>query len=256
MDDSIVVIENIFRRTQKAEFSKELIIDATREVARAITASTLTTVAVFLPLGLLKGSLQAFLLPFALTVTYSLLSSLLVALTVVPVMSAWLLRNTKLKEHKESQGLRSILSWSLNHKFISILVSLILFGGSIALYFVMPKGAVAGSTASQLSVTLSYTPETPITTVREKAMELEKFMLEQSELDHLILQQGNTEDNAKWGSVAPPTIANFQVFMKKDVDTQHFIDQVLAKNPNIQMLICKQVEAASMVAAVPLLQLI
>jgi HAE1 family hydrophobic/amphiphilic exporter-1 len=76
VDDSIVVIENIFRRTQKAEFSKDLIIDATREVARAITASTLTTVAVFLPLGLLQGSLQAFLLPFALTVTYSLLSSL------------------------------------------------------------------------------------------------------------------------------------------------------------------------------------
>lgn len=229
VDDSIVVIENIFRRTQKTEFSKELILDATREVARAITASTLTTVAVFLPLGLLKGSLQAFLLPFALTVTYSLLSSLLVALTVVPLMSAWLLRNTKLKEHKESKGLRSILSWSLNHKFISILVSLILFGGSIALYFVMPKGAVAGSTASQLSVTLSYTPETPISTVRDKAMELEKFMLEQSELDHLILQQGNTEENAKWGSVAPPTIATFQVFMKKDVDTQHFIDQVLTQ---------------------------
>ena len=113
VDDSIVVIENIFRRTQKSEFSKELIIDATREVARAITASTLTTVAVFLPLGLLQGSLQAFLLPFALTVTYSLLSSLFVALTVVPVMSAWLLRNTKLKEHKESKGLRNILTWSL-----------------------------------------------------------------------------------------------------------------------------------------------
>ena len=62
-------------------------------------------------------------------------------------------------------------------------------------------------------------------------MELEKFMLEQSELDHLILQQGNTEDNAKWGSVAPPTIANFQVFMKKDVDTQHFIDQVISQKP-------------------------
>ena len=65
-------------------------------------------------------------------------------------MSAWLLRNTKLKEHKESKRLKSILSWSLNHKFLSILVSLILFGGSIALYFVMPKGAVSGSTASQL----------------------------------------------------------------------------------------------------------
>ncbi|WNR45780.1 efflux RND transporter permease subunit [Paenibacillus roseipurpureus] len=238
VDDSIVVIENIFRRNQKEAFSKELIIDATREVARAITASTLTTVAVFLPLGLLGGSLQAFLLPFALTVTYSLLSSLLVALTVVPIMSAWLLRNTKLKEHKESRKLRGILSWSLNNKILSILISIILFGGSIALYFSMPKGAVGGSTASQLNISLNYTPETPIATIREKAIELEKFMLEQSELDHLILQQGNTEDNAKWGNVTPPTNVSYLVFIKKDADTQHFIDQVVSqksKYPNADL---------------------
>lgn len=232
VDDSIVVIENIFRRTQKAEFSKELIIDATREVARAITASTLTTVAVFLPLGLLQGSLQAFLLPFALTVTYSLLSSLFVALTVVPLMSSWLLRNAKLSEHKSPKRLVTVLTWSLNHKLMSLGLSLVLFAGSIALYTTLPKGAVSDSTASQMEISLAYPPETPITTIREKAMELEKFITAQPEVKNTILQQGNTEDNAKWGSVAPPTTANFQIFMKKDAKTQHFIDQVNAQKNN------------------------
>jgi HAE1 family hydrophobic/amphiphilic exporter-1 len=65
VDDSIVVIENIFRKMQNDKFSVPLIIDATKEVSRAITASTLTTVAVFLPIGLVNGSLQDFLMPFA-----------------------------------------------------------------------------------------------------------------------------------------------------------------------------------------------
>lgn len=84
-----MVIENIYRRLQKEPLSREMIISAAGEVARAITSSTIATVAVFLPMGLLRGSLQAFLLPFALTVTYSLLTSLVVALTVVPLLSSW-----------------------------------------------------------------------------------------------------------------------------------------------------------------------
>ncbi|QGQ94840.1 efflux RND transporter permease subunit [Paenibacillus psychroresistens] len=232
VDDSIVVIENIFRRTQKAEFSKELIIDATREVARAITASTLTTVAVFLPLGLLQGSLQAFLLPFALTVTYSLLSSLFVALTVVPLMSAWLLRNAKLGEHKSPKRLVNVLTWSLNHKIISIGLSFVLFLGSLIIYFNLPKGAVSDSTASQMEISLSYPPETPITTIRDKAIELEKFIIAQPEVKNSILQQGNSEENAKWGSVTAPTTASFQIMMKKDAKTQEFIDRVNAQKGN------------------------
>ncbi len=232
VDDSIVVIENIFRRTQKEAFSKELIIDATREVARAITASTLTTVAVFLPLGLLQGALQDFLLPFALTVTYSLLSSLFVALTVVPLISAWLLRNARLKEHQAPRRLTALLRWSLNHKLLSLGLSFVIFAGSLGLYFTLPKGSVSDSNASQLIVSLSYPPDTPIETIRDKGLELEKFVVAQEEVDHVILQQGNSEDDAKWGSVAPPTIVNFQVFMKKDVKTQHFLDRIKDQKKN------------------------
>ena len=107
VDDSIVVIENIFRKMQKEKFSLGLIIDATKEVGSAITASTLTTVAVFLPIGLVNGGLQDFMLPFALTLTYSLLSSLIVALTVVPLMSAGLLKNEKIRKHREPVRFKS-----------------------------------------------------------------------------------------------------------------------------------------------------
>src|SRR5690606_10933677 len=73
VDDSIVVIENIYRRLQNEAFTIDMLIDGTKEVSGAITSSTIATVAVFLPMGLLRGALQDFLLPFALTVTYSLL---------------------------------------------------------------------------------------------------------------------------------------------------------------------------------------
>ena len=87
-----------------------MVLDAAKEVGAAITASTLTTVAVFLPVALLNGGLREFLLPFSLTVTYSLLASLLVALTVVPLMSAGLLKKTKLSEHRPAKRFPEFVS--------------------------------------------------------------------------------------------------------------------------------------------------
>ena len=84
VDDSIVVLENIFRHRALGEERQKAVLDGTREVAGAITASTLTTVAVFLPLGFAGGFVSQFFLAFSLTITFALLASLVVALTVVP----------------------------------------------------------------------------------------------------------------------------------------------------------------------------
>ena len=121
VDDSIVVIENIFRKAQNGDFSKHVIVDATKEVASAITSSTLTTVAVFLPMGLVK-SMQELLLPFALTITYALLSSLLVALIVVPLMSSRLLQKGKLPSYKKPERYIQILNWCLSHKWVPLIL--------------------------------------------------------------------------------------------------------------------------------------
>jgi HAE1 family hydrophobic/amphiphilic exporter-1 len=97
VDDAIVVLENIYRHRGRGDEMGTAVISGTREVASAITSSTLTTVAVFLPLGLVGGLISQFFLPFALTVTFALLASLLVALTIVPILAATLLRNVKLQ---------------------------------------------------------------------------------------------------------------------------------------------------------------
>lgn len=97
VDDAIVVLENIYRHRGRGDDMRTAVISGTREVASAITSSTITTVAVFLPLGLVGGLISQFFLPFALTVTFALLASLVVALTIVPVLAATLLRNVRLR---------------------------------------------------------------------------------------------------------------------------------------------------------------
>lgn len=226
VDDSIVVIENIHRRMQKESFSVHMIISATREVARAITTSTIATVAVFLPMGLLNGSLQAFLLPFALTVTYSLLTSLVVALTVVPLLSSWLLRSSSLKEHGPSRRFGHFLEWNLRHKWITLTLGLVLLVGSVAAYVTMPKGALDASDASNVTVQLVYPNNVPVKEVLEKGKQLEAELMKQPQAETVIMMTGNSADSAQWGSVTSLTQVDYTVMMKKDADAQVFLDQV------------------------------
>ncbi|MCC3373566.1 efflux RND transporter permease subunit [Cohnella sp. REN36] len=226
VDDSIVVIENIFRRLQKEKFSVELIIQATLEVSRAITASTLTTVAVFLPMGLLRGSLQSFLLPFALTVTYSLISSLLVALAIVPLLSAGVLKNAKIKEHAPSKRFTSFLHWNLRFKWIPILIAFVLLVGSIGTYFSMPKGVIDSSNAENLIITLEYDPDTPVDQVTANGKKLESFLLKQEGQEWVRMLIGNSSDAAKWGNVTSPTLVTYTLGMKKGADAEKLIEAV------------------------------
>ncbi|MGO4536433.1 efflux RND transporter permease subunit [Leifsonia sp. 2MCAF36] len=107
VDDSIVVIENIKRQLVPGTDRAVVIVRAVREVAGAITASTITTVAVFLPLAFVGDVTGELFRPFALTVTIALLSSLLVALTIVPVLAYWFLRTPKAHKHEGGADVES-----------------------------------------------------------------------------------------------------------------------------------------------------
>lgn len=91
VDDSIVVLENTYRNVQQGGNQREAVLNGTREVSVAILAATITTMLVFLPLGLFGGVVGAFFLPFGLAVTYSLVGSYLVAITAVPALSSLLI---------------------------------------------------------------------------------------------------------------------------------------------------------------------
>jgi hydrophobic/amphiphilic exporter-1 (mainly G- bacteria), HAE1 family len=101
VDDSIVVIENINRHLSYGEEKKSAIIQAVREVAGAITSATITTVAVFLPVALVGGVVGELFRPFSLSFTIALLASLIVSLTIVPVLAYWFLKSPKLEDNAE-----------------------------------------------------------------------------------------------------------------------------------------------------------
>jgi HAE1 family hydrophobic/amphiphilic exporter-1 len=152
VDNSIVVIENIFRYRESGAKAGEAARHGSQEMANAIIASTLTTVAVFLPLVLfIRGLARELFRDLAFTVTFSLLASLLVALTVIPMLSSRIRKitikkksNTLLDVEEELKGrgkaLRLLdriygasLSWALRHKALVLIVIVLLFAGSLAL---------------------------------------------------------------------------------------------------------------------------
>ena len=134
VDNSVVVIENIFRLRAKGASVTQAAVSGAKQVLGAITASTLTTVCVFAPIVFVEGITRQLFTDLALTMTYSLLASLIVALTLVPAMAAGMLK----KEKPQKAGLldriypayRKAISWSLQHKLIVLAAALLLLVGS------------------------------------------------------------------------------------------------------------------------------
>lgn len=233
VDDSIVVIENIYRHIQKRGNSLQVVSDAVREVSSAITSSTFTTIAVFLPIGLV-ASLKDLILPFALTVVYSLLASLIVAITVVPLMSMGLLKNVKMVEHKTLTRYTSALKWSLNHKIIVILTTTILFFGSIGIYVVLPKGVANTSDSTMINVSFSLPGDTPAKKVRESVMQLEKYIMEQPETKSVYFTLGSNLENAQNGDVSSLTSVSYMVSLKENANANQLMDSIRTQQQNFQ----------------------
>jgi HAE1 family hydrophobic/amphiphilic exporter-1 len=167
VDNAIVVLESIYRHRQGGKARVKAAKEGTAEVGTAVLASTLTTAAVFLPIVFIEDMLAQIFTPLALTVTFSLLASLFVALTFIPMLSSKLLQvkqgiDTKDKNGMINKGYKSILRWSLNHKYLVmgiLFIAVIFFGiglktgtiplkmeympktdqGSISVYVQLPK---------------------------------------------------------------------------------------------------------------------
>ena len=140
VDNSIVVMENIFRMKRDGATNKEAAIEGTKQVGGAIMASTLTTIAVFVPIIFIEGFIREIFMQMALTITYSLVASLVVALTVVPAISSKILKESSQSKPKEEKGLNwvkgiyeKIFNFMFRFKAIILALVLVLFGGFIAL---------------------------------------------------------------------------------------------------------------------------
>jgi HAE1 family hydrophobic/amphiphilic exporter-1 len=210
VDDSIVVIENIKRHLVAGVDRAKTIVDAVREVAGAITASTITTVAVFLPIAFVGDVTGELFRPFAVTVTIALLSSLLVALTIVPVLAYWFLRPPKPRKAKTEQdaeraadeashlsisdavasghdelehpsrlqkGYLPIINWTLRHSAVTIVIAVLVLGGTLALTPLMKTNFLGSTGQNTLTVSQTFPPGTSLQAEDDAAKVVEKKLL-------------------------------------------------------------------------------
>ena len=200
VDDSIVVIENIYRRLslpgEKLK-GRELIGAATREMFVPIMSSTIVTIAVFLPLALVSGMVGELFMPFALTMVFALLASLVVAITIVPAMAHSLfrggLKNKKNHEHKPSRlagGYTRILNWTLNHKLITVGAAVVLLVGSLFLTRFIGTSFLPEQGTNYTLVTYSPEPGATQETVEERTQGVEKFILDASGVESMQYSVG------------------------------------------------------------------
>ncbi|MGF0117857.1 efflux RND transporter permease subunit [Promicromonospora sp. Marseille-Q5078] len=174
VDDAIVVIENIKRHLSYGEDKKEAILTAVREVGGAITASTISTVAVFLPIALVGGMVGELFRPFAMTVAIAMLASLVVALTIVPVLAYWFVkapavaadpaeaeRVREAAEAKERRGLWQrayvpSLGAALRHPWVTLVVAVAVLGGTLALVPRLETNFIGDSGQDTVTVTQTF----------------------------------------------------------------------------------------------------
>ncbi len=224
VDDSIVVIENIFRRVRKSKegISNELIEVSTKEILKAITSSTITTVVVFLPLGFVGGVTGEFFLPFALTIVFSLLASLIVAVTIVPILAKFSFKKVPAEE-KEGALQRfygKAIKWSLNHKAAVILLSIVLLAGSLAIVPALGFTFIPNEEQKTLVASIELPSSTSLEKTNDVSLELEKMFVEQKEIKEVTTGVGSRDFRT---GLKRENQANYFITLKDGVNVSEFI---------------------------------
>jgi len=161
VDDAIVDVENIMRHIEHGESPRQAALTATNEIGLTVTAATFTAVAVFLPIGLMSGVIGQFFKPFGITVSAAMLTSLLVARTLSPVLSIYWLKpktiNSPIVENnfwvRFDQAYRTLLRWCLQKRSIVIGLAALSFIGGLALIPQIPKGFIPKLDRGEFNVT-------------------------------------------------------------------------------------------------------
>ncbi|MFI6317380.1 efflux RND transporter permease subunit [Nonomuraea sp. NPDC050556] len=192
VDDSIVVLENIKRHLAYGEPKRQAILAAVREVSGAVTASTLTTVAVFAPIAFVGGMVGELFAPFAVTVTVALLASLVVSLTVIPVLAYWFLKAPQLnpeaaraaREAAEAKELRSplqrmylpVLRFATKRRWITLLVGVLVFVATMGLAGRLETNFIDSSGQDTVSMTQKMPVGTDLKTSDAAAQKVEEVL--------------------------------------------------------------------------------
>ncbi|MGW4513285.1 efflux RND transporter permease subunit [Streptomyces sp. NPDC004393] len=248
VDDSIVVLENIKRHLGYGEERQSAILTAVREVAGAVTSSTLTTVAVFLPIGLVGGMVGELFGSFSLTVTAALLASLVVSLTVVPVLSYWFLRAPKtmpedaaearrVAEEKEAKSRLQrfyvpVLRFATRRRLTSVAIAVVVLIGTFGMAPLLKTNFFDQGEQQVLTVKQKLKPGTSLAATDAQAQKIEKMLSGVKGVKDYQVTVGSSGFMAAFGGGTGSNQASYTVMLDdsakyKDVQTR--VEDGLAK---------------------------
>ncbi|MEU5696682.1 efflux RND transporter permease subunit [Actinosynnema sp. NPDC020468] len=217
VDDSIVVLENIKRHLGYGEEKQRAVLDGTREVAGAVTASTLTTVAVFLPIAFVGGIAGELFGPFSITVTVALIASLLVSLTIVPVLAFWFLkrpdtptdpaaadaaREAAIEKERRSPLQRAyvpVLRFATTRRWLTLVIALLIFGGTLGLAGSLETNFIDNSGGTALQGSQKLPPGSSLKTRDDAARKLETVLADTDEITTYQVTVGSDQSMAAFG---------------------------------------------------------
>ncbi|WP_082677902.1 efflux RND transporter permease subunit [Leucobacter chromiiresistens] len=259
VDDSIVVIENIKRHLADGGDRSAVIIRAVREVAGAITASTVTTVAVFLPMAFVAGMVGELFRPFAFTVTIALVASLLVSLTIVPVLAYWFLRTgpsrrrqgfvtagsgtesdaaeasarssaEEIDEHPTAlqRGYRPIIEWTLRRPAITLLIAVVVFGGTVAASPLMKTSFLGSDEQNSVGLVQTLAPGTSLDAQLTQAESVEQALNDVTAIESVQVTIGSAGGAAALFGGGGDGTVNYSITTDPDADQAQAQDDIRA----------------------------
>ncbi len=235
VDNSIVVIENIYRHLSMGKSPQEAAKSGTKEVGAAITASTLTTVVVFLPVVFITGIIGELFTEFAMTISFSLLASLFVALTVVPMLASRLLkkpiliRENRRQKNSWQKRLEKSVRWALKSRTPVLVVTVILLAVSCYGLTTVGRQFLPNMDEGFFSVRVKLENGAALSETDKVIAALEKVLKNEPEVDTYVSLIGTTQE-ASFRGTTKTNVAELYVKMK-DLDNRRrstfaFVDEV------------------------------
>ena len=240
VDNSIVVIENIFRLRRAGIDPKRAAVAGAKEVGAAIISSTLTTVCVFAPIVFVQGITRQLFSDMALTLAYSLGASLVIALTLVPALASRMFKKDPKPEGRIFNGVsnvyKRVLNWNLNHKFLILLVVIILLIFSVQT--TLEKGFIFIPDMSTPQMTGTLTMDDEDATIEETSEVADKALRIMQKVDGVETAGGMLSTNSGIGSITgevSDTIVSLYVVLRSDTErtSKDIADEIVKKTKNL-----------------------
>jgi HAE1 family hydrophobic/amphiphilic exporter-1 len=228
VDDSIVVLENIKRHLGYGEDKRDAIITGVREVSGAVTASTLTTVAVFAPIALVGGFVGQLFAPFAITVTVALLASLLVSLTVIPVLAYWFLKpaagGAAVRAAAEEKELHSplqraylpVIGFATRRRWVTVAIGLVVLFGTFGLSTQLKTNFLDDAGQDTLSISQKLPVGSSLAVTAAAAKQVEGVLAGTDGVKSYQVTAGGSGN--PWEGGGGATAANFSVALDPDTE--------------------------------------